>query len=101
METMVMKYIAEHLAKAIVAISVNEGVEFDAVMAEAYFHMTLTERIPKILEEAKSDALKGDLFGGLDSMRIDPLCRKCFEIGLKHGITMYAKEIFEHSITKN
>jgi hypothetical protein len=102
METIIlMQYIAKQLGMALLAIAENEGVELDATMAEAYFHLTLKERIPQILEEAKQDGIKGDLFGGLDTMRIDPLTRKSFEIGLKHGIVQYAKEIFEHSITKN
>lgn len=51
------------------------------------------EWIQKIIDEARKDAERADLFNGLSSGKINPLVKTSFAVALEHGCLLWAKHI--------
>jgi len=86
-----INFIQAETINALTLISVNQGKDFDSDKASAFMSSTFANRVKSISAEAKSDYEQA-LFMG------QAMAKTCFSVAMKHGCTMYAKDIFEHSV---
>lgn len=92
------EFIKKIVVNALATKGANFG-DFDNNKASQYFKDTYQDAFKKIIEDARQDAIKADLLGGLERKKpvVHDLVKRALEISLQHGAVMYANQIWEHS----
>ena len=78
-------------------ISAKQNTLFDKDKAAEYMKNTAAEKIRAIITEMQEDARAADLFNGMKKGKLHHLAMEAGKVGLIHGCTTWAKEIYEHS----
>jgi CRISPR/Cas system-associated endonuclease Cas1 len=88
----VLNYMKKQVVDELVLISVKENKDFDSKKATEYFANNAKAKFSNIWQETIKDSKEANNAFMSQSMMLE-----AGKISLLHGLTLFAKEIFEHS----
>lgn len=81
--------------KILAKLAVFKEIKVDSKVLAQIIVNTSKEWFPKIIEEARADAIQADILDGVKNERLDPLVKQAFSVGLSHACIKYAEFLLE------